>query len=60
MSDDQLDGILVKVFGQSDVKTVVVERSSKTEAPEVKGVKSTLIKNYGDTTVYFLVRYDAQ
>jgi 16S rRNA (guanine966-N2)-methyltransferase len=60
MSDDHLNGILVKLFGQSKVKTVVVERSSKTAALEVKGAKSRVIKNYGDTTVYFFVRCDAQ
>jgi 16S rRNA (guanine966-N2)-methyltransferase len=60
MSNEQLNWILVNLFGQSDVKTVVVERSSKTAALEVNGAKSRVIKNYGDTTVYFFVRYDAQ
>jgi 16S rRNA (guanine966-N2)-methyltransferase len=60
MSDEQLNGILKKLFGQRDVKIVVVERSSKSSAPTVQGVQAGVIKNYGDTTVYFLARDDAQ
>jgi 16S rRNA (guanine966-N2)-methyltransferase len=59
-NNEQLNGILVNLFGQSDAKTVVVERSSKAAAPEAKGAKSKIVKNYGDTTVYLLVRDDAQ
>jgi 16S rRNA (guanine966-N2)-methyltransferase len=60
MSDEQLNGILEKLFNQSDVKIFVVERSSRSSAPTVQGARADLVKNYGDTTVYFLVRDVAQ
>ena len=60
MSDEQVSGILGKLFSQSDAKVVVVERSSKSSAPTLQGVQADLVKNYGDTTVYFLVRDGAQ
>ena len=60
MSDEQLNGALEKLIIKSDVKLVVVERSSKSSAPTVQGVQANVVKNYGDTAVYFFVRDDAR
>jgi 16S rRNA (guanine966-N2)-methyltransferase len=60
LSDEQVNGTLRKLFGRCDVKVVVVERSSKSSAPTVHGGQTDVVKNYGDTTVYFLVRDDAR
>lgn len=60
LSEEQLNGILKKLFSQSDIKTVVVERSSKSPPPMVKGPNADLVKNFGDTTVYFFTRVGAR
>ena len=60
MSNQQLNGILGNLFGRMEVKIAVVERSSKSSEPRVKSAQADLVKNYGETTVYFFVRDDVQ